>query len=85
MKQFEILEFPEGDCITINGCHTNELVKIKVSKKARKFANKSQEYCTRHKDAIVDLMYELKKDNPEVEFSGFDSDEFSFFTGENFQ
>jgi len=71
-KQFEEIKFDDWD------------IPIKVSKLARKLANKSQCLILEHNKAVHELMQELDKDNPNITFNEAMSDEFSFFTGENF-
>lgn len=80
-KQFKIFEFPETYYDPDEGWI--ESISVKVSRKANNLSNKSRKLWEDHQRAVNALMSELEKDNPDIDFSGFNSDQFSYFTGEN--
>lgn len=57
---------------------------IIISDKAYKLALKSQELSKEHNIVIKQLFQELQKDNPDVSFDRFPTDQFGAFTGQIF-
>ena len=77
MKKFKIYEFDES-----TDDNNIDIVKVKVSAKAEKLADKCRKLSMQHTNTLSELMRELNKDNPDVDFESFIHDDFGFFTGE---
>lgn len=80
VQKFKIYEFDERT--DLNDTSGNYIIQVKVSTKAEKLSRKAQKLSFQHNQAIKELIRELEKHNPDVDFNDFMHDDFGFFTGE---
>lgn len=76
-KKFKIYEFDESSSL-----ESDVIVKVKVSSKAERLSIKCRRLMFQYQETLRNLMSELNKDNPEVDFNDFFYDDFGKFTGE---
>lgn len=76
-KKFKIYEFDESSSL-----ESDVIVKVKVAPKAERLSIKCRRLMFQYQETLQNLMSELNKDNPEVDFNDFFYDDFGKFTGE---